>query len=327
MKLVRFRVNCQAARHRRVGVLRDGSVIDVTAAHRALLRAESGASMTRAKTVAEAVTPPSMIDILRTGDRAFEVVKRCETAHADGILPNIPGQRVVYDRTEVTLLSPLERPNTLRDCSVYERHLCNCRGIEPGELPDAYYEYPHYYSGNPGAVVDPNTDVVWPSSATAFDFELEIAAVIGRQGRNINPAAAEEYIAGFTVFNDFTARDIQGETRPLKLGPSKSKDFANGLGPSLVTADSIDPTGLRTAVRVSGEQWSTNTTGGMTHSWGEILAYVSDGVTIQPGDVVGSGTVPQSCSLELDRWLQPGDRLELEIEGIGTLAHTVVEPS
>jgi 2-keto-4-pentenoate hydratase/2-oxohepta-3-ene-1,7-dioic acid hydratase in catechol pathway len=201
----------------------------------------------------------------------------------------------------------------------------NCRDIEQGELPDAYYDYPVYYKGNPDAVVHPDEEVEWPRYTDELDFELEIAAVIGKRGRDIAAAAANEYIAGFTIFNDFSARDVQAEAKPVMMGPSKSKDFANGFGPCLVTSDSIDPTNLTTTVRVNGEVWSENTTDGMYHSWDDIIEHVSEGITIHPGDVIGSGTVPLGCGLELDRWLQPGDTIELEVDGIGTLTHQISE--
>jgi len=320
MKLATFERSCSVATHRRVGVLRDDDVVDVTAAHRARLDQRGDGA---ADAIATATTPPSMGEFLRAGDRALDAAAAAVRAVEDDALSPADGGQVVYDRSEVRLLSPLLRPNSIKDCTVYVEHLLNCRDIEPGSLPDAYYEYPVYYKGNPDAIVHPGETVHWPSYTEKLDFELEIAAVIGRQGRDVPASEAEEYIAGFTIFDDFSARDVQSESKPVKMGPSKSKDFANGFGPCLVTTDAIDPTDLETTVRVNGEVWSTNTTDGMYHSWEDIVEHVSEGITIHPGDVIGSGTVPLGCGLELDRWLRPGDTVELEVEGIGTLAHHI----
>lgn len=325
MKLVSFDVPCWTGPHSRVGALDNGYIVDVAATAEALHERDG---LDVPEPTAEPVTPTSMRALLRTGRRGIDTAARAlEAVSSGGLAETWDERKLIYDRDQVRLCSPLRRPNSIRDCSVYERHLLNCRDIEPGGLPDAYYEYPHYYKGNPDAVVHPGDEVAWPAYAERFDFELEVAAVVGKRGRDIDPGQAAEHIAGFTIFNDFSARDVQADTKPLKLGPAKSKDFANGFGPCLVTTDSIDPTDLRTEVRVNGEVWSENTTDGMYHSWGEILAYVSEGVTVHPGDVIGSGTVPRGCSLELGRWLEPGDRLDLTVDGIGTLTHRIGEPA
>jgi len=321
MKLVSFEVSCRTGPHRRVGVLDGETVVDVNATNRELLEQDGHGA---ADSVAEAVTPSSMLAFLRAGEQALEAADTAVSAYGD-LHPD--GRQLTYDPDEIRPLSPLVRPNSIKDCTVYEEHLLNCRDIEQGGLPDAYYEYPVYYRGNPDAVVSPDESVPCPRFTEQLDFELEIAAVIGKEGRDIDAAAAEEYIAGYTIFNDFSARDVQAEAKPVMMGPSKSKDFANGFGPCLVTADSIDPTGLQTQVRVNGEVWSESTTDGMYHSWGRILEHVSEGITIHPGDVIGSGTVPHGCGLELDRWIETGDTVELTVEGIGTLTHSIVEPA
>jgi len=320
MQLVSFESSCAVGPHRRVGVIDDDAIVDVAASHRALLDDQGYG---RSGAVAEAKTPPTMLEFLRGGDRALEAASVAVDAVRDGSHSPSGGRRLVYDRSETRLLSPLPRPNSIKDCTVYEQHLLNARDIEQGDLPDAYYEYPVYYKGNPDAVVHPDEEVEWPRYTDTFDFELEVAAVIGKRGRNITAADASEYIAGYTIFNDFSARDVQAEAKPVMMGPSKSKDFANSFGPCLVTSDSIDPTVLETTVRVNGEVWSENTTDGMYHSWGDIIEHVSEDIAIHPGDVIGSGTVPRGCGLELDRWLHPGDTLELEVEGIGTLTHRI----
>lgn len=320
MKLVSFEVECPTGPHRRVGCLEGSTIVDITAAYRELL-ANGGDGNVDAKV--QSATPTAMIDFLRLGESALETAESAVDAVREGSVSPSANRRLEYDASSVTLLSPLPRPNSIKDCTVYEQHLLNSRDFEQGDLPDAYYAYPVYYKGNPDAVVHPGDEVAWPSYTDKLDFELEMAAVVGKRGRDIPADEADEHIAGFTVFNDFSARDVQSEAKPVMMGPSKSKDFANGFGPCLVTTDSIDPTGLETTVRVNGDVWSENSTDGMYHSWGDIIEHISEAITIYPGDVIGSGTVPLGCGLELGRWLEPGDRLELEVEGIGTLTHRI----
>lgn len=322
MKLVNFESGNQDTNTGSIGVLSGDNIYDIPACHAALL-ADKGYH--QPEQVAKTLTPPDMVEFLRMGKRAFEAARVATSpASRDKLRQDITDRQLVHDRSEVSIRSPLPRPNSIKDCSVYEEHLLNCRDLDPGSLPDAYYQYPLYYKGNPDAVVHPGEEVIWPTYTDKLDFELEIAAVVGTKGRNIPATEAENYIAGYTIFNDFSARDVQAETKPVMMGPSKSKDFANGFGPTLVTTDDIDPTALDTRVLVNGEVWSEGDTSGMTHSWGDIIEHISEGVTIHPGDVIGSGTIPMSCSLELDRWVDPGDRLSLEVSGIGVLEHTIV---
>jgi 2-keto-4-pentenoate hydratase/2-oxohepta-3-ene-1,7-dioic acid hydratase in catechol pathway len=204
---------------------------------------------------------------------------------------------------------------------VFEEHVRN--SLE-GEIPDVWYELPVYYKGNPDAVVHPDESVEWPSYTEKLDYELELCAVIGKQGRDISAEEADEYIAGYTIFNDFSARDIQMKEMAGQLGPTKGKDFANGFGPYLVTRDAIEFENLHVTARVNGETWSEGDIGEMYHSFADIIEYVSRNETLHPGDVLGTGTVGGGCGLELDRWIDPGDTVELEAEGIGTLRHEVV---
>jgi 2-keto-4-pentenoate hydratase/2-oxohepta-3-ene-1,7-dioic acid hydratase in catechol pathway len=200
----------------------------------------------------------------------------------------------------------------------------------PGrEIPQAWYEIPCYYKGNPDTVQGTDADVEWPSYTNMLDYELEFAAVIGRQGRDIPKGDAWGYIAGYTVFNDVSARDIQMKEMALQLGPAKGKDMDGGniLGPYLVTADEWDPRDGHTMLaRVNGEEWSRGTTSAMYHDFAAIVSYISMGETLHVGDVIGSGTVGTGCGLELRKFPKPGDVIELEIEGIGVLRNRFVKP-
>jgi 2-keto-4-pentenoate hydratase/2-oxohepta-3-ene-1,7-dioic acid hydratase in catechol pathway len=242
---------------------------------------------------------------------------------------------------DVTLLAPLPRPRSVRDCMVFERHIVQATRtvtrwkmgpFEPLARPflklsKVWYEQPIFYKSNRFSVVGPDAEVRMPAGTKKFDYELEWAAVIGREGRDIPRERAFEHIAGFTIFDDFTARDIQIREMRARLGPAKGKDFdtGNAVGPYLVTPDELaDPYDLTMVARVNGEEWSRGTTADMYHRWEDVLVHLSRDETLYPGELIGSGTVGGGCGLELDRYLSAGDVVELEVEGLGVLRNRVV---
>ena len=193
-------------------------------------------------------------------------------------------------------------------------------------MPELWYRMPTYTNRNAYGLGEPDQDIAWPSYTERLDFEFEIGAVIGKAGRNIKPEDAGAYIAGFTIYNDFSARDVQADEGRIGAGVGKSKDFDQGnvLGPCIVTADEIDPANIEMVLRVDGEEWSRGTTAGMKFSWGQIIENASRDETIYPGDVFASGTMDRGCSLELERWIAPGAVIEMEARGIGLLRNRVV---
>jgi fumarylacetoacetate (FAA) hydrolase len=201
----------------------------------------------------------------------------------------------------------------------FEEHVRNARAVTGrGDVPEAWYEAPRFYFSNPAAVYRDGEDVPMPPDTAALDYELELACVIGVDGRP----------EGFTIMNDWSARDLQAREMQVGLGPAKGKDFATSLGPVLVSADEL-PAGLdmRALARVNGEVRTDSRTGGMRFSWDELLAAAARNTTgLLPGDVLGSGTVGRGCILEQgdERWLRRGDVVELEVEGIGVLRNRVV---
>jgi 2-keto-4-pentenoate hydratase/2-oxohepta-3-ene-1,7-dioic acid hydratase in catechol pathway len=230
------------------------------------------------------------------------------------------------------LLAPLE-PRQMRDCLVFEEHLRNAMaqaekrtGIKQ-EIPDVWYRQPIYYKSNRFSVAGPDADVVWPKYSQLMDFELELGCIVGRTGKDIPRDRAFEHIFGFTIFNDFSARDAQFVEMLGRLGPAKGKDFDGGnvLGPWIVTLDEIgDPHALKMEARVNGERWGGGNSSAMHHKFPAILAHISNGETLHAGEVIGSGTVGTGCGLELGRYLNSGDVVELEIEKIGVLRNRVL---
>lgn len=193
--------------------------------------------------------------------------------------------------------------------------------------PKVWYEQPVYYKGNPDGVVGHGADVIWPSYTERLDFELELGVFIGKRGKNIPEGRAGEYIAGYAIFNDYSARDVQLAEMAGRLGPAKGKDLdtGNAIGPWLVTPDEVpDPYDLPMTARVNGEVWCGSSSRHMHYSLAEIIAYISRDETLHPGDFIASGTCPGGCGLELDRWLAPGDVVELEVEKLGLLRNRVV---
>ncbi len=243
---------------------------------------------------------------------------------------------------EVKLLAPLPRPPRLRDFLSFELHVRQARAnrylmgygserLDPAkvEVPKVWYERPVYYKGNHFSVVGPEAEVRWPSYSRIVDYELEIGVVIGRAGRNLDARDALSHVFGYTVFNDFSARDAQYVDMASQLGPSKGKDFdtGNALGPWITTADEIgDPQALEMSARVNGETWSRGSSRAMHHSFAAIVAYASLEETLVPGEVLGSGTVGGGCGLELGRFLKHGDVIELEVSRIGVLRNRIVAP-
>jgi len=242
----------------------------------------------------------------------------------------------IVDPADVTLDAPVPVPPSVRDFLAFEQHLATVSGRHPD--PD-WYKLPVFYFSNPAAITGPDADIPVPPGCLQFDYELEVAAVIGRPGRNLSPAEAQQHIAGYFVLCDFTARDIQAREMRLLLGPAKGKDTATSCGPYLVTADELEPYrsgdayDLGTTVWVNGTRYSTGNLTSMYWSFAELVSYASRGTQVVPGDIIGSGTVGGGCILELSRlhgaerypWLKPGDELVIEVEALGRLTHRVVD--
>jgi len=235
---------------------------------------------------------------------------------------------------QVTFHAPL-RPTTLRDAYAFEQHVKTANANRGREIPEEWYKFPVFYFTNPNAIFGPNEEIPYPPYTKALDYELEIAVIIGKRGRDISPEDAPQHIFGYTIFNDWSARDVQREEMKVGLGPAKGKDFASSFGPYIVTPDELADraTGrpgvfaLEMMARVNGVTRSHGNFKDMYWSFGEIIARASAAVELLPGDVIGSGTVGSGCLLELTKaagpWLQPGDVVELEIERLGVLMNKI----
>ena len=235
---------------------------------------------------------------------------------------------------EVNFHSPIH-PTTLRDAYAFEQHVVTANHNRGREVPEEWYQFPVFYFTNPNAVFGHEDVIPYPPYTNAMDYELEIAAVIGKGGTNIKPEDAPSHIFGYTIFNDWSARDVQRKEMIVGLGPAKGKDFASSFGPVIVTHESLadkatDRPGvydLEMTARINGKEFSRGNFKDIHWSFGEIIARASEAVMLYPGDVIGSGTVGTGCLLELTKfqgpWLDHGDVVELEIERIGVLRNTI----
>jgi fumarylacetoacetate (FAA) hydrolase len=220
-----------------------------------------------------------------------------------------------YGLDEIELLPPVLRPPSVRDFYAFEAHVRNARAARGLDVPEEWYRIPVFYFSNPSAIYGPDAEIPYPEGTEELDYELEVAAVIGAEGA----------IGGFTVMNDWSARDLQRQEMKVGLGPAKGKDFATSLGPIVVTPDEFDGSRGTMIARVNGEARSRGDLADKHYSWEAIVAQAARNTELHAGDIIGSGTVGTGSILEHGdgRWLQPGDVVELEVEGLGVLRNRI----
>ncbi|MDL4817303.1 fumarylacetoacetate hydrolase family protein [Actinomadura opuntiae] len=263
----------------------------------------------------------TLLDVIQGGTEALDdVARRVRTGDAVPI--------------EEASFGPLLQPPSVRDFLTYEKHI----DALAGGVPEEWYEEPLFYFSNPAAIVAPYGTVAIPPGARRLDYELEVAAVIGRAGSDLSPENAAGHILGYTIMNDWSARDLQEREFKQPMGPSKSKDSATTLGPWLVTTDELADRvedgrlALRTEVHLNGVRTGGDSTANMSWSFADLVAYASRGTVVRPGDVLGSGTCGTGCIAELKRtrgdaapaWLAPGDVVRIDVEELGHVENRLV---
>lgn len=285
----------------------------------------------------------SMLSLIEAGPAAWESAKK--------LIEN-PATAQLIGVGNYALLAPMPRPPQIRDFMCFEKHVIQAFGAafrmrarraattEEREAliaqadafrpPPVWYERPLYYKANRFSISGPGDTISWPAYSRIMDYECELACIVGREGVDIPRDRALAHVFGYTIFNDFSARDAQGAEMPGGLGPAKGKDFdgANAFGPCVVTADEIpDLYSLPMIVRVNGKERSRGNTRDMHWKFEDLIAYVSQGETLRPGEILASGTVGDGCGLEHLRFLEDGDEVELEIPPIGMLGNRVIRRS
>jgi 2-keto-4-pentenoate hydratase/2-oxohepta-3-ene-1,7-dioic acid hydratase in catechol pathway len=282
------------------------------------------AGLLRADEVRAPDTTATLLDLIEADGGLEAAAERAD--HAPAEVAGFAGLR---------LRAPIPRPPAVRDFLAFEEHLRNAgKALGRTELPQAWFEQPVFYFTNPAAICGPDEDIAISPGSTRFDYEVEVAAVIGTGGANLSPDEAEAHIAGYTVLCDWSARDLQAREQTIGLGPVKGKDSATSLGPVLVTPDELQPyrggAGFKLAMSasVNGRHYGGGNWSDIYWSFGQMLAYASRGTELRPGDVIGSGTVGTGCILELSGlhgserypWLRPGDTVRVEVEELGVVS-------
>ena len=247
------------------------------------------------------------------GDRVIQLAAQTLQSYFTG--GGKAREHAEYPLDAVELLAPVLKPPAVRDFYAFEQHVAAARASRGLEMPPEWYEQPVFYFSNPAAIFAPEDEIPYPAGTEELDYELEVAAIVG----------AGQQIAGFTVMNDWSARDLQRAEMRVGLGPAKGKDFATSLGPVVITVDEFPGDEAEMVARVNGEERSRGNLRDLHFPWGRIREHAARNTTLRPGDVLGSGTVGTGCILEHGdgRWLQPGDVVELEVEGIGVLRNRV----
>ena len=341
MKLAMFRVDTAVGPQSRLGVVtldngtkntiedarsEAGYVVDVNFALAAKLAVAGHGNPTIR---ADAFCPPDLQAFMIIHECSLELLEEAvkwSNEHIDESGPN--GERIRWRLSDITLLPPISQVPVLRDFAAFEDHLENTFSKMGLKIPPAWYEQPTAFKGNSTTMFGHGSTVPWPRYTDKLDYELELAVVIGKPGKDISIDDVPKHILGYTLLNDFSARDTQRGEMNVSTGPYKGKDFAWGLGPWIVTPDEFgDPSTLQMAVRIDGEVWAESTPGPMQWSFAEAISYTSQDELLTVGEVLGSGTVNSGCGFEIDRWIKPGAIVELEADRIGVLRHHVASPA
>jgi 2-keto-4-pentenoate hydratase/2-oxohepta-3-ene-1,7-dioic acid hydratase in catechol pathway len=317
MKFARISVNSPDGPTARLVVAQPekNRVVDLVTAKRIWLE-RNGATRAAALRVAQAMFPSSLTAAIGLGDVLLGAANIALESAADDAAINLDSVRFL----------PAADPPTLRDYTAYGRHVHNMSQRFGHSFNDAFLTLPPYYKGNPTTLIAHEDEVPWPHYAQVMDYELELGLVIGKAGRNVRPEDAMNYLFGVTMFNDFSARDMQKREMESPLGPAKGKDFGTAVGPWVVTRDEIDVNNLTMLARINGEEWSRGNSNTATWTFAEQIAYASQSETLTPGELIGAGTVGFGCGSELGKFPKAGDVIELEVSGIGVLRNKLGQP-
>ncbi len=331
MKLISFLVGTPLGKFERIGCLLREQVVDLNMAYAAFLYKVE--RIPKPYQNASLLIPPDMVGFFDGAPASMSVARKTiefvtNELEQEGDIKGPNEEKVIYNENEIKYLAPFPRPNSIRDFFTFETHAKHSFEKQGRAFPREWYEFPMYFKLNHSATIGHEEEIIWPEYSEKLDYELEVGIYIGRRGKDIPKQKALDYIAGYTIFNDVSARDQQAREIIFAVGPAKGKDFDHSkiMGPCLVTPDEIaDSKNLKMIARINGEVWSEGNTSDMYHSFEDLVEHTSKSQTLQIGDFFGSGCVGDGCGLELDRWVKPGDMVELEIEGIGILRNRVGE--
>lgn len=342
LKLVSYNVYTQIGVFERIGALVENKkIIDLNMGYTTYLNDVE--KETKPYEIATVKIPPNMLSFLDGEEKSMEAAKKTveyvkRFLEKEETITGPKGEKIVYSLDEVKLLAPVPRPRSIRDWLTSKKHTEQAikqaqqkLGTTLPEIRETAYEIPLYYRGDHQAVIGPEEDIVWPSYEDKLDFEFELGMYIGKKGINVSEEEAERYIAGYTIFNDVSARTMQFKAHRFILGPGKGKEFytCNVMGPCMVTPDEIgDVYNLKMVARINGEvvvETRSSIKEDRLWTWTKLIEFASKDQYVYPGDFFGGGTVGGGCGLEIGRWIKPGDIIELEVEKIGILRNKVVK--
>lgn len=275
--------------------------------------------------------PLTLHKALEKWDQNFKLLKALDSKLSDFNIESFS-----YKESDLTILPPIINPPAFRDFYAFEQHVKAARKLRKLDMHPDWYKIPIFYFSNPNCCYGHGENIPYPNGTTELDFELEFAVIIGNGGSNINSSEANKVIAGYTILNDWSSRNLQREEMPMSLGPAKGKDFASSFGPYMVTPDEIESAWkddgklhLQMTCHVNGKKVSDGNTNDLYHSFGDMIERASMNTKLIPGEYIGSGTVGTGCILELrpenaGGWLKKGDIVTLEIERLGILENKIV---
>ena len=275
--------------------------------------------------------PLTLHKALEKWDQNFRLLKALDSKLSDFNIESFS-----YKESDLTILPPIINPPAFRDFYAFEQHVKAARKLRKLDMHPDWYKIPIFYFSNPNCCYGHGQNISYPNGTTELDFELEFAVIIGNGGSNINSGEANKVIAGYTILNDWSSRNLQREEMPMSLGPAKGKDFASSFGPYMVTPDEIESAWkddgklhLQMTCHVNGKKVSDGNTNDLYHSFGDMIERASMNTKLIPGEYIGSGTVGTGCILELrpenaGGWLKKGDIVTLEIERLGILENKIV---
>lgn len=326
MKLCTFEVRTPVGPFERLGAVVSEGVgfrcVDLNFAAAAEFSQRGSA---RAQAMADALIPPDMLAFAASGRSGLEAAGEAlafALEREDAAGPR--GERVIHAPGEVRLLAPIKRPPLIRGFAGFERHLKKTFAAMNLEIPQTWYDRPLAFKASCAHMAGPEEEVPWPSFTEKMDFELEFCCVVGVPGRDIAEEDAGAHVFGYAILNDWSARDAQGGEMAMGTGPYKSKDWCWSFGPWIATPDEIgDPKSIPMAARVNGETWVETTPGEMYWTFEQMIAYTARDENLLTGDLLGSGTVPGGCGMEIDRWIQPGDVVEIDMGPLGVMRNRI----
>jgi 2-keto-4-pentenoate hydratase/2-oxohepta-3-ene-1,7-dioic acid hydratase in catechol pathway len=328
MKLITFEVTTPVGPFTRLGaVIESGGEIAYADLNFALAASLAKEGSPRPQEMAGAIIPAEMLAFAAAGESSLEAAAEAleflhDTPEAEG--PR--GEQILYRPDEVRLLPPIPRPPLIRGFAGFERHLKATFAKMGLEIPDTWYERPLCFKSSCAHMAGLGDTIPWPSFTEKMDFELEFCAVVGKPGRDISEEDAGSHILGYAILNDWSARDVQTGEMAMGTGPYKSKDWCWSFGPWIVTPDELGPPSeIPMAARVNGETWIEATPGEMYWTFEQMLSYSSRDENLLTGDLLGSGTVPGGCGMEIERWIQPGDLVEIDMGPLGVMANRIGE--